>query len=215
MAGPRDAVTGRKAMRTRARLLSAAREVFSEVGYWDSRVVEIARRAGTSYGTFYTYFIDKQDALLALTADVAIKLSGISQLSPAEPPVRTGAPLLAFRARALIDAYAGDAGLLRAWRQAATLDRRTEERRLRLRDTVAEGFAEQLDRDQRHGLIAPQLDITIAAVALTHMIEAFVEDWVERGRPVDDRIADQLTSLCLGALYGAPVRFHTSRGERD
>ncbi len=53
---------------TRERLLAAARESFANRGFASTRVADIVGLAGTSHGTFYTYFEDKRDVLLALTA---------------------------------------------------------------------------------------------------------------------------------------------------
>ena len=49
----------RRRARTRAALLEAARELFSERGYHQTRVDEITGRAGVATGTFYLYFKDK------------------------------------------------------------------------------------------------------------------------------------------------------------
>ncbi len=47
---------------TRDRLLAAALEVFGEKGYAASSVDEIVDRAGSTRGSFYYYFADKEDA---------------------------------------------------------------------------------------------------------------------------------------------------------
>ncbi|MFT7220346.1 MAG: AcrR family transcriptional regulator [Candidatus Azotimanducaceae bacterium] len=49
---------------SRQRLRQAARELFVEVGYHDTRPQDIARRAGVANGTFYLHFADKQKAFL-------------------------------------------------------------------------------------------------------------------------------------------------------
>ncbi|HET6835799.1 MAG TPA: helix-turn-helix domain-containing protein, partial [Acidimicrobiales bacterium] len=49
----------------RARLVTAAAEVFAERGYEGARVQEIVRRAGLSTGAIYTNFRNKADLLLA------------------------------------------------------------------------------------------------------------------------------------------------------
>lgn len=54
----------RRARRPRAErereILAAARAVFSEKGYADGSVAEIARRVGVVEGTVYTYFDTKR-----------------------------------------------------------------------------------------------------------------------------------------------------------
>jgi AcrR family transcriptional regulator len=55
------------ARRTRQSLLHAGAEVFSEQG-WGATVGEIARRAGVSEMSFFTYFASKEDLLSVLRA---------------------------------------------------------------------------------------------------------------------------------------------------
>ncbi len=46
------------------KIIKAAYEVFSEVGYYNSNTAEIAKRASVSTGIVYSYFTDKKDILL-------------------------------------------------------------------------------------------------------------------------------------------------------
>jgi AcrR family transcriptional regulator len=55
----------------RAAILTAGREVFSEVGYGAASVRDIVRRTSLASGTFYNYFPDKASIFQALVEDVA------------------------------------------------------------------------------------------------------------------------------------------------
>jgi len=59
-------VPGPRANRSIGRLLEATKTVFLDRGYAGTTVDEIARVAGMSRASFYTYFPTKRDALLAL-----------------------------------------------------------------------------------------------------------------------------------------------------
>jgi AcrR family transcriptional regulator len=59
---------GQRGARTRRRLLDATSQLLETEGIRDLRVVEIARVVGTSPATFYQYFRDVDDAVLALAA---------------------------------------------------------------------------------------------------------------------------------------------------
>jgi len=68
---------------TRAALMEAATQAFSERGYDATGVAEICRRAGVSKGAFYYHFESKQAIFMAL---VAAWLSELEQaLGPAFP----------------------------------------------------------------------------------------------------------------------------------
>jgi AcrR family transcriptional regulator len=53
----------------RAQIIAAAREEFNERGYADSRVEDVARRAGLSKGAVYFYFPSKDDLFMALVLE--------------------------------------------------------------------------------------------------------------------------------------------------
>ncbi|WP_280460214.1 TetR/AcrR family transcriptional regulator [Nocardia carnea] len=58
-----------KGMRTRARLLEAARAVFARDGYVGTTMSGVATESGVSLGGLYRYFKDKEDLFAALIAD--------------------------------------------------------------------------------------------------------------------------------------------------
>ena len=62
---------GQRGQATRQALLEATRDLLEDFGYRDLRVVDIARRAGTSAATFYQYFEDVPGAILQLATDLA------------------------------------------------------------------------------------------------------------------------------------------------
>jgi AcrR family transcriptional regulator len=59
-------VMQRRAQDTRSALLSAAREIFTEVGYTEANVAEVVARAGSSVGSMYHHFGGKADLFFAL-----------------------------------------------------------------------------------------------------------------------------------------------------
>ena len=56
--------------RTRATLVDAAARVFAETPFADTRIADIAARAGVANGTFYTYFDSKEEIFREVAAGV-------------------------------------------------------------------------------------------------------------------------------------------------
>jgi AcrR family transcriptional regulator len=54
---------------SRAALISAARKLFAEKGYFNCKVSDVARQAGMSQGNVYWYFSSKEDLLKAVLGD--------------------------------------------------------------------------------------------------------------------------------------------------
>ena len=64
-------VPGRRGRATRQKLLDCTRGMLASESYRDLRVVDIARKAGTSPATFYQYFPDVNSAVAALAEEMA------------------------------------------------------------------------------------------------------------------------------------------------
>lgn len=63
-----------RSIETKNKIIEAGYSLFSEVGYYGTNTVEIAKRAGVSTGIVYGYFSDKRDILICV---LEIYLSGV------------------------------------------------------------------------------------------------------------------------------------------
>lgn len=79
----------RRRSETRARLLSAAGDVFAERGFHGASVEDICERAGFTRGAFYSNFVSKDELVLELsarhTAQVVARIRDAADRSSAEP----------------------------------------------------------------------------------------------------------------------------------
>ncbi len=64
-----------RGLRTRAALVAAAKEVFEEIPFPESRITDITARAGVASGTFYTYFDSKEEIFREVAAEVLREMS--------------------------------------------------------------------------------------------------------------------------------------------
>lgn len=55
-----------RSIEKKSRIIQAGYELFSEVGYYSTTTVDIAKRAGVSTGIVYGYFQDKRDILICV-----------------------------------------------------------------------------------------------------------------------------------------------------
>ncbi len=79
-------------MRTQSReqILSAARKLFAEHGFFNCKVSDIAHQAGMSQGNVYWYFPSKEDMLKAVLADGFETLGRLVEEAAALPGASTG-----------------------------------------------------------------------------------------------------------------------------
>src|SRR3982074_3760390 len=96
---------GRRAQETRRRLLDATAALLESHGVLELKGVEIARHVGTSPATFYQYFRDVDEAVLALAEEAGEDIESVARWVRGEWRGTAGLAT----ARALVD------GFMRYW----------------------------------------------------------------------------------------------------
>ncbi len=103
--------TGRDRQReqTRRRLFDAALAVFREQGVTESRIDDIAQRAGVSRGTFYFHYPSKDDVLLQLMMETQISMVEDLESVPPDAPIQD---VLGVVAKRMASQWQEDPGML-------------------------------------------------------------------------------------------------------
>ncbi|WP_282798150.1 TetR family transcriptional regulator [Streptomyces sp. CC224B] len=73
-------VAGRRGQATRQKLLDCLSEMLSSSPYRDVKVIDVARKAGTSPATFYQYFPDVEGAVLEIAEQMAAEGAELTTL---------------------------------------------------------------------------------------------------------------------------------------
>ncbi|MFD5424039.1 TetR family transcriptional regulator [Streptomyces sp. NPDC127084] len=73
-------VAGRRGQATRQKLLDCLSEMLSSSPYRDVKVIDVARKAGTSPATFYQYFPDVEGAVLEIADEMASEGAALTGL---------------------------------------------------------------------------------------------------------------------------------------
>jgi AcrR family transcriptional regulator len=191
--------TGRteRGRQSRQQLIDAARTIFERDGFLRARIADICDEAQTAYGSFYTYFVSKEEIFHEVVDSVEIDLLRL------EPFPEDAQPIERIRGanRHYLETYQRNAGILRVIMQVSTFDEAVSQTRVLRQD----GFARAIERRtriyQEQGLADPDLDPWLAANALGGMV-AFIADMVVSGdSPLDvDDVVDQLTKLWANAI---------------
>lgn len=185
--------------RTRTRIIAAARAVFEERGFIDTRVAHITARARVAYGSFYTYFPSKEAVFLEVADHLFTEMTRGDPLPPAGP----GPAARVRRAnRAYYEAYRRNAKLMAIIEQVATFHAEFRELRRRHRAELTGRSAHAIAGWQRAGLVHPDLDPEMTARALSAMIDHSLYLWLVQGEDTPDtrRLLDTLDALTLNAL---------------
>lgn len=206
----------RKGERTEEAFLRAAREVFARDGYLNSKISDIAKAAGRSPGSFYTYFDNKAELLDALLDEFSRDVTEASLQSSSDDPYESIHGAVAaywtnFKAHLpeMIGIF-----------QLSMTDRAYAKRWRSIRALGIQGVLSQLKRAQRDGHLQGA-DLPTMASAIMSMLESFTWTWLagigDSGvpEPDDEAAIAALTAVWYGAVYGpaappAVVAHHAS-----
>ncbi|HEV3282149.1 MAG TPA: TetR/AcrR family transcriptional regulator [Acidimicrobiales bacterium] len=199
--GPRS----RKGVRTRSRLLEAAKEIFEENGFLEARISDIAERAGLSHGSFYHYFESKEEIFREVAKTQEDTLSSHCIVDSGLLDTSTNTTMrerLGESNRRFLADYRQEAGIMGVIEQVSRYDDQVRAARLAQSKLYSERTEDAIRHLQRQGLADPGLDPVIAASALSAMVSRFAEMWFVQDQ-LDcgfDEGVEQLTSLCMNAL---------------
>lgn len=191
---------GRRALRTQGLILSVAREIFLQRGYGGTRIDDIARTAGISRASFYTYFPSKRDVLLTIgtnsylsAEDVVGKLREIPAAWTREHLEDWVSSYLEF-----LDEHGA---FILVWGQATWGDEELRQVGVRAQLRVGRHLGEQLERLRgKDGL-----DPTREGLAVLAMLDRFWYFWrVAKAPFTHDEIVSTLGFILAALVRGAP-----------
>jgi AcrR family transcriptional regulator len=162
---------GMRAQATRRRLLDATAELLETNGILELKVVDVARKVGTSPATFYQYFANVEEAVLALAEEVGEKILDLVPL--VDQPWK--GPKALELARELVDAYItqwdADRAVLRTRDLTAQEgDPRFRAVRNRSLSQLTDRLAERIKENQEVGRVATDITPYAAASAMVSMM---------------------------------------------
>jgi AcrR family transcriptional regulator len=198
--GPRSS----KGVRTRARLVAAAKEVFEENGFLEARITDIAERADLSHGSFYTYFDSKEQIFREVAAAVDDELGAPLTdviLSPSSSG-RTPQDRLREAMRAHFETYRAQARIMGIIEEVSRYDDHVRDLLLARHRQYTDLVAESIRQMQKRGVADRGLDPTVAAAVVGALTGRFAELWLVQGAVVcsfDDAV-EQVTRLIVNAL---------------
>jgi AcrR family transcriptional regulator len=189
---------------TRARLLDAAAEAFSDQGYAGASIDAIASRAGVTGGAFYKHFASKAELLLQVVEQA------VHALPLSEKLAAPGAPAPSFFAQ-LVSVYA-DPGMRRVRRlaieihAAASRDEDAARLLLAFNRRTHRALRERLDACRERGSVPAALDAGHAASLLLVLVMGIAHLDTLEPELLGDGGFTRFLERSVGALLGAPAR---------
>jgi AcrR family transcriptional regulator len=182
------------------RLLTAARKLFVERGYHETRPQDISRLAGAGHGTFYLYFPDKKACFQAFVAQVQEEADALIQARIAS--CRTNEERIYGVLDASVDYVENNPGVLKAaWagHQLMAAEEPAGETTDSISDEWAVRWSKIIARGQKAGLIWEDYDPEIIGYTML-MVTSVISFGVLKGREDREHFLTNLTKFILRAL---------------
>jgi AcrR family transcriptional regulator len=189
----------KRGLKTRARLLEAAEQVFAELGYHDASIVKITEAAGCAQGTFYQYFCGKKEIFEELMRDLNRRVRHAMTEAAAQGETRAAQEQLGFQA--FFRFTAEHRALYRIIRQAEFVSPEILHYHY---DKITEGYVEGLRQAMERGDVA-EVDPEVLAWALMGIGELIGMKWIlwDGRDELPPEVLAQVGTL-IRRLLGAP-----------
>lgn len=207
----------RRKIENREEILSAALEMFSKHGYYNTSMQEIAQQAEFAVGTLYTFFKSKEELYRALVLEHIHQyertILGAIERESNEIDV------LGHFIRAKAEAFGGDLRLLRLYLKLSTsgedINRVTGvESEIRgLYQSIISGLGNVFERGIEKEIFRAT-DPHLLAIALNTLANSLIFEWLDdpEGHPLEPGI-DQIKSIVLDAVFVGEHRTPEGSGE--
>ncbi|MEM8858640.1 MAG: TetR/AcrR family transcriptional regulator [Chloroflexota bacterium] len=185
---------------TRKKILDAALDVFSNKGYHDTKLDEIANESSTSKGSIYFHFPNKERLFLSLVDQFADLLEKQTREAIESEPKGIGRVEVALRTVLETFAkYRRPAKILLV--QAMGLGQPFEQKRMEINERFARMIADYLHEAHEKGEIpVKNLDLDFTAHAWMGAIYHLVIRWVYTGEPDSKKIVTELVPTLLRSV---------------
>jgi TetR/AcrR family transcriptional regulator, ethionamide resistance regulator len=169
--------------------------------YADLSVEAIIRAGGISRSTFYVYFADKGDLLVAMAQDVVADLVAAG-MSWWNLPADATPDDLRNALRVPVDTYRKHRTILATVTETAAYDPRVREQQQHLIDQVVSGLTSYITDAQGSGTVEATLDASRTAQWMVWMFERGLYQLID-GADDDEteRLLDALTDIVWRVIY--------------
>jgi AcrR family transcriptional regulator len=168
---------------TKDRILSAAKQTFSEAGVNNVGAKDISKRAGIGYGTFYLYFKDKKDVFYTLLEQVEDELYTATQegidLDAEYPEGFSAYRALRQDLKAIFKSFERNYQIIAFSKELAVTDDKFRIKYYKIRSRLISRTKTILEKTN----LNKGYDTGIVAAAIAGMIESVVDEWLDHKNP--------------------------------
>ncbi|WP_223589294.1 TetR/AcrR family transcriptional regulator [Neobacillus bataviensis] len=191
-----------RSIKTREKLLEAAKEVFLEEGFHKATISQMIKKANIGYGTAYVHFEGKEDILIVLMENVMEKFYEIAEVSFLPKTKKEAMEIILEQATAFLKMAETERNLMQVFEQAIGISTAISNKWKAIREKFIQRISEDIAYAQENGLARPELNHKLAARGWFFTNEMYLWEIV-RNEHLDtvEEVAKTITAIYTRGLY--------------
>lgn len=193
---------GKRKAEKRERLLAAARHLFVQRGYHETRPQDIARKADVAHGTFYSHFHDKREIFMAFASEAQESLHDYVQARI--PNVDNFEEYIHYALTAIQEFAEQNPGLLRSALVDTKVFDPTDSTAKVVRSKFAAGFIKILQLSKTNDELYDDVDPELMGHAMMGLIQSSAPQAYRMGKSRDEFVK-LLANFLIRAMVKNPT----------
>ncbi|OIK13151.1 TetR family transcriptional regulator [Bacillus sp. MUM 116] len=191
-----------RSIKTKQKLLEAAREVFLEEGFQKATISQMIKKAGIGYGTAYVHFEGKEEILMVLMDDVMEKFYEIAEVSFFPKTKEEAREIILSQATAFLKMAETERSMMQLFEQAMGISPSISTKWKAIREKFIQRISKDIVFAQAHGLARAELNHGLVAKGWFFTNEMYLWEIVRNEHQgTVEEIAETMTAVYTEGLY--------------
>ncbi|WP_066388576.1 TetR/AcrR family transcriptional regulator [Neobacillus mesonae] len=191
-----------RSMKTKQKLLEAAREVFLVEGFQKATISQMIKKAGIGYGTAYVHFEGKEEILMVLMDDVMEKFYDIAEVSFSPNTKEEARQIILSQATAFLKMAETERSMMQLFEQAIGISSSIAAKWKAIREKFIQRISQDIAFAQKNGLAQAELNHTLVAKGWFFTNEMYLWEIVRNEHQgTVEEIAETMTAVYTDGLY--------------
>ncbi|MBI0577872.1 TetR/AcrR family transcriptional regulator [Neobacillus cucumis] len=191
-----------RSIKTKQKLLEAAKEVFLEEGFQKATISQMIKKAGIGYGTAYVHFEGKEEILMVLMDDVMEKFYDIAEVSFLPKTKEEARQIILSQATAFLKMAETERSMMQLFEQAIGISPSISAKWKEIREKFIQRISKDIAFAQARGLARPELNHGLVARGWFFTNEMYLWEIVRNEHlGTVEEIAGTMTAVYANGLY--------------
>ncbi|MDQ6600529.1 TetR/AcrR family transcriptional regulator [Bacillus salipaludis] len=191
-----------RSIKTKQKLLEAAKEVFLEEGFQKATISQMIKKAGIGYGTAYVHFEGKEEILMILMDDVMEKFYDIAEVSFLPKTKEEARQIILSQATAFLKMAETERSMMQLFEQAIGISPSISTKWKEIREKFIQRISKDIAFAQERGLARTELNHGLVARGWFFTNEMYLWEIVRNEHlGTVEEIAGTMTAVYANGLY--------------